>query len=596
VDPEESVEERTYADLCPHCGRPFGFPIQRPPASIRDPKSGGEYVITSALARGFYGATYIATGPPFGAEAVLKVIPTALYAYFGKNFEEECKLHYEVAQGNEHIVDILTFFDADVTFDDNTSLPCHIAVLKKIDGPRLDRIIDGSVPIEMHTVAQIAIDLLRILAEFDRRNLYHNDLQSHNIVVHRLGPGERRFDEVDDTVRTVAIDLGSVSPSERGQDPRSGHLSDLRSISRHLHGLAERMLQTPEEAPDLVVRVAQALEDHAIALSPSPTDHRLSTFDELADVIRRSVERVTAPWKQALSLRKLSHYDNAQQLEGWQIPQLLEDPDGEWVRTISEPGPTLIKGMRGCGKTMLLRALELHARLKPGVAADTEAALRQITADGFMGLYFPGLRLMDKPGLPTQVVQRPYERLFVGYALQALRAIHHLSDVAPSHAIGAWHQRIGEAVSVQLSGASPAIAAARNPFELERELVMLQVDLGRDEQQFTLSTSPSEAFPYLAEAIRGCSTITANFSVLFLLDDVSTRYLEEASISDLFSSLLFQSPVCSFKLTTEGVRIIPPVAREGRTGDGRARPQHVRPRRGRVLKVVRKRAQRPALY
>ena len=43
--------------------------------------------------------------------------------------------------------------------------------------------------------------------------------------------------------------------------------------------------------------------------------------------------------------------------------------------------------------------------------------------------------------------------------------------------------------------------------------------------------------------------------VLFLLDDVSTRYLDQSQIEGLLSALLFQSPTCSFKLTSEAQTI-----------------------------------------
>ncbi len=66
-----------------------------------------------------------------------------------------------------------------------------------------------------------------------------------------------------------------------------------------------------------------------------------------------------------------------------------------------------------------------------------------------------------------------------------------------------------------------------------------------------MRANPAVAFPQLAEAIRRCSPLWENSAVLFLLDDVSTRHLNEASIEKLLSSLLFKDDTCAFKLTTE---------------------------------------------
>jgi hypothetical protein len=544
LDPEASFDDRSLGDVCPHCGRPYGFPILTPPEHI------GEYKVVEALDRGFYAATYVVEKPPFGARAVLKVVPRKLYAHFNKDFATECRLHHDVAQGNLHIIDIATFYDADVRFAD-VEIPCHVAELRYVEGSRLDRILRGAESLEAHTLAQIAIDLLYILAEFSRRNMFHNDLQAANIVVEHLSPEERRFDAVDESVRTVAIDLGSVSDEARGADPNSHHLSDIRSIAGHLLGLVDRMLSDPERVSDLTFRVARALEDHAYLMTPDARHHKIPKFDEMAEGIRRAVERVTAPWQEQLTLRRFSHYQNAQQLDAWHIPMLLEDNDGEWLDEINGPEPQLLKGMRGCGKTMLLRALEFHARITPREDEDVEQALERVRKEGYIGLYFPSMRLMDKPGAPTQPVEKPYVRLYVAYALQALRAVHHLHDVARDEVAMGWHVHIAEAVQTYLKGVDH-LADRANEFELENALVELQVALGRGGTEYELDALPSEAFPHLAEAIRRCSGMWSNFKVLFLLDDVSTRYLRERRIEDLISNLLFPSPVCSFKMTTEG--------------------------------------------
>src|SRR5439155_25896058 len=98
------------------------------------------------------------------------------------------------------------------------------------------------------------------------------------------------------------------------------------------------------------------------------------------------------------------------------------DPGDRWVKRLSSPGPQVITGMRGCGKTLLLRALELHARASNQSGEGTEAIVRRLRDDGFVGLYVSSTKLLDVPGSEDEELFRPYERLFVAYALEALRA------------------------------------------------------------------------------------------------------------------------------------------------------------------------------
>lgn len=125
-------EEKLLSDLCPECQLPFGFPISEDylPSEIE------EYKIIKSLSRGYYGATYIAerTTSIRNKKYTIKIIPTATYEKFNKNFHEECQTHVLAAENAEHIVNIEDAFDADVKFKNGENIRCHIAVLDYIDG------------------------------------------------------------------------------------------------------------------------------------------------------------------------------------------------------------------------------------------------------------------------------------------------------------------------------------------------------------------------------------------------------------------------------------------------------------------------------
>ena len=76
----------------------------------------GEYAIVEVIDRGFYGAIYVAESGMLRQRSVLKVVPRGVYEVFGKDFEEECRVHAEVAAGTQHLVGIRDAFDADVRF------------------------------------------------------------------------------------------------------------------------------------------------------------------------------------------------------------------------------------------------------------------------------------------------------------------------------------------------------------------------------------------------------------------------------------------------------------------------------------------------
>src|SRR5437867_2812571 len=120
--PKRDYSEKKVSDVCEGCGNAFGFPLDTPPKAIRG------YEITKSLARGFYSAVYVAVRGTLAKKVVLKIAPKAIYAFFGKDFNAECKKHNEVAADTDHLVDIHEVFDEMVEFDGRV-IDCHVAVL-----------------------------------------------------------------------------------------------------------------------------------------------------------------------------------------------------------------------------------------------------------------------------------------------------------------------------------------------------------------------------------------------------------------------------------------------------------------------------------
>ena len=550
LHPSRGFEARHLEDSCPKCGRTYGFPLTNPPSRIRD------FSISKPLSRGFYGAIYVASSGPFARKSVLKVIPTEVYSFHEKDFAAECHLHDQVAAGTDHVVAISNFFEEDVEFGDIT-LPSHVAVLDYVDGTELDLFLSDPQKVSARTLAQLAIDIFRLLHTLERKNLYHNDLHHGNLMVQELPRGQYRPEALDEAVRLVAVDLGSLADRSRSGPPRHA-LGDLTSAASFLVEFATPLLTSPDDTTDGDYRLASALVELATLIAGDAANVRTPDYEDFISQIREAYSEASSPWRPPAGLQRLNDAYNAQTLHPYFVPKLLVDPEDEWLAAVSTGGPQVITGVRGCGKTMLLRNLEFHARVSAHreVIGDRSSLAELIEGDGYVGLYLSARRLLDALGNRGQrdgALQEPYARLLVGYAREGVRACRHLREADPESVNPKWWRRIGEAVTEVIANARDrSIADAVSPEVLERRLLAMLFSLDRGEPQHRLIANPAIALPALAEAVRQASPAWVSSKVLFLLDDVSTRHLEEKSIVELLGTLLFGDDRCAFKLTTEG--------------------------------------------
>ncbi|HQV04696.1 MULTISPECIES: hypothetical protein [unclassified Novosphingobium] len=548
--PDNGQELKRLSDRCPDCGREYGFPLTSTPTSI------GDFDVERPLGRGFYAATFVAR-PRTGlnrALRVLKVAPVAMYEKFDKDFAAESARHSEVADGADHVVAVDDIFDADIDFA-GLVLRCHVAVLQFVDGDTLAKYLSGARPLTAPEAAQIACDLFRMKEEFERLLVNHNDLHAGNIIVEELPPGRRRADAIEPAIRAVAIDLGSVAGDRRSG---GGYTGDLHWIGHHILAMADRLLSGGDTAPDLDKRIGLKLHGIAQGLATATENQRTPVASDMITGIREQYHRTAEawrPWRNQTVLRTFDQSYNAQTLDAWYVPQLIVDPDGAWLRKVSSPGPLVMTGMRGCGKTMLLHSLQFHARAAVLPKEEDAAALKRVKEDGYVGLFVSAQRLIPvDPRADRPSTEELFARLLVAYAAQAARAMAHLEDLAKD-AI-AFDAGVGLLHAVCESLAPrPELEQPSTIEHLERCLSDLLIRVSRSDSGLRLATNPNTAFPLLADAIRKAAPIWHDAQILFLLDDVSTRYLDADRIEELLSALLFQHSHCAFKLTSEAQTI-----------------------------------------
>jgi|ERR1019366_4983851 hypothetical protein len=539
--PQRDFKEKDLADVCPICGNTYGLPIASPPSTI------GEFQIIKPISRGFYAATFVAQRKGLlQRPLVLKVVSKRVYDFFAKDFVQECKDHAKIADGLEHVVQIIDGYEnVEVAFG-NTTLTCHVAVLQFVNGEPLGALLKRPEKLSARSIAQIGIDLFRMVDEFRGKVAFHNDLHGENIMVEKIA---NRADAIDPTLRTLAIDLGSISDASKS-DSQAQRLGDIHWIANHLLRMVDHLLRDSDKTSDLDYRLASALEEIAHRLTPSSLHSRQPAMADLVEEIRSACHHVASPWSEPLKLRKFNDSYNAQTLAPWYVPLLLVDPNDSWRMQMSTPGPQIITGMRGCGKTLFLRALQFHARAAGIPGEKPEKVLERLRTDRFVGLYVSTNRLLDRLG-GSESLHEPYARLYAAYALEAIRAIQHLREISPGDITGNHIAILAKGIGDYLSGGDIDVRQITSAHELQNTLIRILVLLSRGESGYKLSANPTIAFPHLAQAIQGCSTLWSNSYVLFLLDDVSTRYLNEPKIEELLSSLLFQNTSCAFKITSE---------------------------------------------
>jgi len=206
--------------------------------------------------------------------------------------------------------------------------------------------------------------------------------------------------------------------------------------------------------------------------------------------------------------------------------------------------------MRGCGKTMLLRSLQFHARAFQRTDDGDAESINRLQNDGFVGLFVSASSLLTVDVEQVLDTENMFARLAVAYSLEAARSLAHLEDIEHKAISPRSAREIQSGLESILQGveSSDSIDTVQ---QLERHLVSMLNHACRSDSVIKMAIHPTNGFPLLAEHIRKCAAIWSDSQVLFLLDDVSTRYLNSEKIEEILSALIFQHPSCAFKLTSE---------------------------------------------
>lgn len=544
--PEKDYSEKELSGICPKCSKHYGFPLDDMPKEI------GNFSIEKSIARGFYGATYLAVSKErIPKQRVLKVIPKSIYTFFKKDFDAECKEHAELQ--NEHIVEIYDYFDEEVNFG-GTIIPCHISVLDYIDGKSLEEVMESDISIERLT--QIAIDLLEILEVLKNNNKNHNDLHPGNIIVSNLQQGTRRIDQIDNGIKLIIIDLNSASDKTQSSNNRLGDINWIGdTIQKLVKQFIDRKESSKENLTDKENRILVHFENYSKLLKQRVENTRIPNYSDLIFDIRNAYVHVADPWNESFSLKSFDYAYNAQTLKPNYVPALFVDPERKFFKESIKPGPSIIYGMRGCGKTLLLLGLTFYSRIsKENVDeysnSGNEGIINRIKDDGFIGLYINANKLLDAVGKNQNTIYKPLERMYLRFSQEALRTLMTLKKIKDDCASDLFYENIAKEINSKVNDLDISYIKSERELDdlLTKKINILENGKGDD---INISTAAPILFENLSTVITNCSEILRNHNILYLLDDLSTRYLSIDNITPLISTFIFQSDKCAFKITTE---------------------------------------------
>src|SRR5690606_10170473 len=103
-------------------------------------------------------------------------------------------------------------------FANGIEIDCYVAIMEYIPGRVLKDILNTNDILPANKIAQIAIDLFRILDVLRLKQKNHNDLHAENIIVADLPSDQRRANEVEGRIRVIAIDIGSLTSENKAGD------------------------------------------------------------------------------------------------------------------------------------------------------------------------------------------------------------------------------------------------------------------------------------------------------------------------------------------------------------------------------------------
>lgn len=350
---------------CPNCGKPLDFGNDLVGQNI-DGLTLVEYV-----SRGHYGAVYRSQNR-IGRDYALKLVPISLYETAGKEFNGEISKYIDIGQ-HPNIASLENAGEVSV-FALDQKVDFYFIVMEWIEGVTLTDFTKGTsrTPNE---IISVLFDVSAALERFEDKNLWHNDLNSDNILIQHIDKSQSLTRKHDSPFVCKVVDTGSAV--FRGVKD-SGRMSDLKFLAFHINELQNAAIDTLDEC----TREERFLNQGISVLVSRLFDENEQRSIVSAKSLVKELEslhhsRLLISSNQMVELEDPFGYLNASELPPGYI-NLLFASDLPWIQSISSPESknTLITGPRGCGKTMLLRSMSLNTKMLPTYRSESASEIQ----------------------------------------------------------------------------------------------------------------------------------------------------------------------------------------------------------------------------
>jgi len=480
-------------------------------------------------------------------ERIIKLIPKATYSkkegFDNKDFEKEIDLYKVLSDSEMNIPDLIDAGEGKIAFG-NIIIDCYYIIMKYIAGDTLEK-FKISKQLSAIRIAQIAYDLFDFLRLIESNNLNHNDLHDRNILIEISNGDTGRLGSIDRTTRAFIIDFGSVSDEPRSDQE---HYRDITWIVWHIKNLIDSYW-SPNLRSEDEYRILSRL-NALVSTWPDRERTRAIRTEDYCTEIYHATRLADNPWAYPKELITVSDYYNTQLMPPYYAPNLFYDPEGRWAKDLMKPGPIVLTGMRGCGKTILLKSLHFFARAQAGPKEKREDVIKRLTEEKHVGLFVSCAALLTAPG--SNELHLPNHKLILAFSEDLIKCLRYCELEFQDQA-NINFSEIGQ-LCVTLKGLIPWYVPPPNThdltsIEISIETALLGSNKVRKDEAGELNVYG--AWNILAKRIQNSIEMWNNKHIIFLLDDVSARYLKQENVEEILSQLCFQAASFSFKISTE---------------------------------------------
>jgi len=375
-----NTTSKNLASICTECGKSFDI------GKLFEGQKLEGYSLIRYVNRGYYGATYYAENRIKKPLAV-KLIPIKLYTQHDKSFEEEIQ-RYRQLGSHSNIAELIDAGTGEIAMD-KSILPIYYVVTEWIEGQSFTEFIERK-DFAVSEMYGAILDIGSGVERFENQNLWHNDLNSDNILVKKLTAEELETRRSESQYICKIVDLGSaVFRQSEGRKL----IDDVKFLGLHINAMSSALLQNPtsfskedrfflDELGKIVSRILDEDPGRSVYKAQTALDEVKALYKQRNMLEQEGPIKLADPFA----------YSNANEfptpVEAY--INLLFSDQFPWLKNIITPEiqPMLITGPRGSGKTMILQSMRLKTRLnRQEVDESPQQISNRIMSDQMVGFF-----------------------------------------------------------------------------------------------------------------------------------------------------------------------------------------------------------------